>query len=511
MLYNIISVLNSDFYKQCHPEQYDKRITKLVSYDTPRMTRIRGIDAVPVIGQQIYIQERLIEDWNTNFFCRPLNDIIEEYHWIIGETMGENRVHLDKIVALHNLSYLPIEIRMLEEGTMCPIRVPMMEISNTHDNFAWVVNCIETDFSAETWYYAISATVGMMYRKIVNKYYELTSDNPHLAKSAISEFGYRGLHGRSGAIKASTGFLASFNKTATIPAIVEIHAAYGDELKTIGGGMASTEHSVMCSSYAIDGDEITLIRRLLTEVYPDGNFSMVCDSYDYWNVVKNIIPQLKEEILHRDGTLYVRGDSGNPVEILTETVYALWDIFGGTTNSKGYKVLDSHIRAIYGEAITPLRAEKIYENLMHRGFSAENVALGAGSFSMLCLEEAVTYTCMACDAKEDTTRFNIFNRDTFGRAIKTTYGEYDEGGKWPIEIFKDPKTDTGNFKKSQKGACAVVEDPHTGIISYQDGMTLNQAHSAVLGNMLRTVFKDGQLINPTTFTQIRNKLWNNKF
>jgi len=511
MLYNLISVLNSDYYKQCHAEQYDKRIVKLVSYDTPRMSRIKGVTEMPFVGLQLFIKEWLIKDWNENFFDRDLQDIIEEYTWIITETLGGNRLHEEKIIALHNLGYLPIEIRALDEGTMCPIHVPCVEISNTHPDFAWVVNCIETHMSAETWYYGVSTLVGMMYRKIVNEYYEKTSDNIGLSKSAMSEFGYRGLHGRSGAIKASTGFLCSFNKTATIPAIVEIHAAYGDPLNTIGGGMASTEHSVMCSSFALDGSELPLLKRLLTETYPDGPLSCVGDSYDYWNFVHNLIPQLKGEILGRNGTLYVRGDSGNPVEIITQTVFSLWETFGGTVNSKGYKVLDPHVRAIYGEAITPLRAREIFRVLEENGFSAENVALGAGSFSMLCLEEEIIRVCDSCEDEVETTRFNIFNRDTFGRAIKTTYGEAENhNGVMGFNIFKDPKTDTGGFKKSQKGACIVYESIVDGEIKYSDGITLHQAHDAG-NNLLTPVFKNGILLKDTTFHEIRNRLWNGKF
>ena len=106
-----------------------------------------------------------------------------------------------------------------------------------------------------------------------------------MRNSAISEFGFRSLVGLHGAIKASCGFLLSFNKTATIPGIMYASKYYHTPMSVVGGGMASTEHSVMCSSAAIDGDEKVMIRRLLTEVYPNGSFSMVSDSYDYWNVV----------------------------------------------------------------------------------------------------------------------------------------------------------------------------------------------------------------------------------
>ena len=528
-MYNITSILLTDFYKQCHAEQYDSRIKKLVSYYTPRASRFKEIEEIPVIGIQSFIKEYLIDHFNENFFNRPLSSVIAEYEFIIGETMGHNRVNSQKIIDLHKLGYLPLEIKAIDEGTRIPVKCPVIEISNTHDNFAWCTNVIESLMSSELWYQSCTAISGMLYRNIVNKYYDLTSDNLNLKKSAISEFGFRGLPGLQAAQKASMGFLLSFNKTATIPAIYYLHQMYGDEMKTIGTGMASTEHSVMCSSTSLDNDEITLIKKLFTEIYPDGNFSMVCDSYDYWNVIENILPELKEEIFSRNGTVYIRGDSGNPIDISTETVFKLWDIFGGTINSKGFKVLDSHIRVIYGDSITQLRAEKIYEILMKNGFSAENVVLGAGSFSMLCLErEYQELLCVDSYGDEHfttNTKLAPFTRDGFGVAIKTTYGEYEYVGPSmksgnictsdliskiiPFNIFKNPKTDKENFKKSQKGCCIVNRNHHSRKIFYEDGYNL--IDTKFENNFLTTVFKNGKLLKKTSFEEIRNRFWNNEF
>ena len=496
----LIAILLSDFYKQVHASQYDERITKLVNYYTPRSTRIVDWQEVPVIGIQKWIKEYLIDNFNKNFFNLPLNDVLSMYQYVISETLASEYVDIGRITSLHNLGYLPLEIRALEEGTMCPIGCPMIEVSNTHDDFAWLVNNIETIELSELWYPMVTACVGKEYRKIANEYYNLTCDDPELARSAFSDFGFRSLIGQEGANKASLGFLLSFNKTATIPAIWNIYQNYGDNIKSIGSGMASTEHSVMCSSFSIDGDEITSIKRLLKR---KGKLSMVSDSYDYWNLVNNLLPQCKEEILSRDGTLYVRGDSGDPVEIVTETVFRLWEIFGGTINSKGYKVLDSHIRAIYGDGITQRRAIRIYNILMQKGFSVENVALGIGGFSMLIREG---------ECKCGETTYSGFTRDTFGVAIKTTWGEYQIsekiGAYQGFDIFKDPKTDTNKLKKSQKGCC-VVNDI-TGELLWEDGYTLTQAHQHP-NNILKPLFLNGELLRTTTFNEIRNRLWEGSF
>lgn len=248
----------------------------------------------------------------------------------------------------------------------------------------------------------------------------------------------------------------------------------------------------MCSNFAIDGNEYDFVHRLITEIYPNHSFAMVSDSYDYWNMVDEILPNLKSEILAHNGTLYVRGDSGDPVEIVTQTVPRLWETFGGTTNSKGYKVLDSHIRVSYGDSITLTRAREIYRRLISDGFAANNVSLGVGSFSMQCMEG------------EDGTLYP-FTRDTFGIAVKSTYGEVGDR-KFPI--FKNPKTDTGHFKKSQCGMCRVFR-ADDGRLTYEDGYDF--AHVDQDGNLLQTVFENGTLYNVQSLTQIRNMLHDGRF
>jgi len=247
----------------------------------------------------------------------------------------------------------------------------------------------------------------------------------------------------------------------------------------------------MNSNYAVDGDEITMVKRLLNEIYPNNGFSMVSDSYDYWNMVDNIIPQCKDDILRHKGYIGIRGDSGDPVEITTKTVFRLWETFGGTVNSKGYKVLDPHIKVIYGDSITQDRAERIYERLTKWKFAANNVLLGVGSFSMQCLEQGF--------------RYKPFTRDTFGIAIKATYCEVD--GK-PIPIYKDPKTDSGRFKKSHKGCCRVERDQN-GELFCVDGLTFEETENEK--NLMQTVFRDGKMRKEQTLADIRGILHEGRF
>ena len=482
-----------DFYKAVHAEMLPRGINKSVSYETARMSRIKRWNEIVSFIWQPICKTYLVDYFNENFFNRPFDEVISEYKRVMDAALGADNYKIDKIEKLHKLGYLPIEVRALPEGTRVPLHVPIMEISNTHPDFAWLPQSLESLISAESWHPMIAATVGYTYRQIVNKYYDLTCDDNIPRARALGAFDFRGEECTESAIKAGAGWCLSFLNTATVPVVPYLEAMYNCDCtkEPVAFGSPSTEHSVMCSNYAVDGDEETLIRRLLTEIYPNASFSAVLDSYDYLNVVENILPKLKKEILAHNGCMLVRGDSGDCVEVVTKTVFKLWEIFGGTINSKGYKVLDPHIKAIYGDSITVQRCEEIYKILMENGFACSNVALGVGSFSMQCIEE---------DGK-----LMPFTRDTFGIAIKATYCEINGV---PTPIFKNPKE--GGFKKSQKGCCVVHRNHETGEITFEDGKTWEESKNDK-DNMLETIFLDGKMIKEYTLAEVRNRLHGGNF
>lgn len=497
-----------DFYKTAHAAQYPAGLTKMVSYYTPRMSRLGDTDKVTLFGLQAFIQDYLVDAFNQNFFNRDIEEVVAEYKRVLNATIGTDGVGEARVRELHALGFLPLEIRAVPEGVRTDIKVPQIEITNTHPDFVWLVNTIETMLSATMWHTQVSAEVGYRYRQIVEEFAERTCDDSVVRSRLLGDFSMRGQESVESATKSSAAFLLSFLNTATVPAILWLEEHYDCDIgvNQVGYGALSTEHSVMCSNYAVDGDEETQIRRLLTEIYPHQSFSMVSDSYDYWNLVNNILPKLKDEILAHDGCLSVRGDSGDPVEIVTKTVFALWDIFGGTVNSKGFKVLDPHVKALYGDSITPQRCREVYTILEQNGFAINNVSLGVGSFSMQCLEtlELDGYQLSHPFAPRPMT-YKPYTRDTFGIAVKATYAEDKDGN--PIMIFKNPKTDNGHFKKSQRGCCRVFKTKYG--YDYVDGLTWKQANTGE--NELYPVFVNGLFIKRYTLDEVRQNLHNGKF
>lgn len=487
-------LLLCDFYKTVHSEQYPKGLTKLVSYFTPRMSRLDHQDKLVMFGLQAFIKQYLIEYFNDNFFSKTREEVLYEYNRILLYTLGKDVYKDTKVGDLYDLGYLPLEIKAIAEGTMVPMKVPMIEISNTHPNFAWLVNSIETIMSCSLWHPMISANVGYHYRQIVNHYYDISVEDNVSRARALGDFSMRGQESLESAIRSSAGFCLSFLNTATVPTIPFLEHYYNCDCtkEPVAFGAISTEHSIMCSNTAVDGDESTMLRRLLNEVYPNNSFSVVSDSYDYWNFVDNILAECKEDILHHNGALLIRGDSGDPAQIVPETVFRLWNIFGGTINSKGYKVLDPHVKAIYGDSITQQRAKQIFEILIKNGFACNNVSLGVGSFSMQCIEQ--------------DGAIKPFTRDSFGIAVKATYGEI---GEQPLMIFKNPKTDTGNFKKSQRGLCRVHHDEN-GTIIYTDNYDKTTMMPSE-ENLLECVFHNGKMVKEYSLFDIRKRLHGGAF
>lgn len=481
---NTLAMLLSDTYKQCHHRMYPAGLTKLVSYWVPRRSMLKNQSKMVFFGLQAFIKEYLIDYFKKNFFDLSEDDVRKQYTEAMNIQIGEENYDLDPIIKLHKLGYLPLEIRALPEGTLVSMGIPCIELTNTHPDFAFLVQWIECILQVELWKPCCHATIGHMYREIADYWYEKTTDGTP-GNMACADFGMRGMSCMDEAQRCSSAWLLSFNKTSTIPAINYIDRYYDADCEKngIGIGAVSTEHSCMGANFAIDGDEITFVKRLLTELYPNSSFSMVSDTYDYWNMVENILPQCREEIMNHNGKLLVRPDSGDIVEISVKTVKKLWEIFGGSVNGKGYKVLDPHIGIIYGDGCTLQNVQTIWTELEKRGFAANNIAFGVGAFC---------FTAIVEDGK-----MIVVTRDTFGIAMKATYGVID--GK-ELMIFKDPKTDTSHLKKSHKGCCRVYEED--GELKCQD-----QLFGMAEDTLLTTVFKDGELVRDDTFMDIRNRMY----
>lgn len=481
---NLSAMLLCDFYKISHRKMYPEKTELVYSTWIPRESRIKGINGVVFFGLQAFIKTYLIDFFNDNFFNRSKQQVVAEYVRIIETTLLVKNPDVSHIEALHDLGYLPLQIKALPEGSVVPLRVPMMVIYNTNPKFFWLTNYIESLLSCELWQACTSATLALEYRKLFDKYALETAGSTDFVKFQGHDFSFRGMSSLQSSISSGMGHLLSFCGTDTIPAIQGAEKYYNAnvEKELVGTSIPASEHSIQCAYE----DDMAYFSNLLTKVHPEGFVSIVSDGYDLWDVLNRVVPALKDKILARNGKVVIRPDSGDPVKIITGNlegsteaerkgvVELLWDIFGGIVNEQGYKVLDSHIGCIYGDAINLTRANDICSILKAKGFASTNMVYGIGSF---------------------TYQFNT--RDTFGFAMKSTLCVIDGVETF---IFKDPVTDNGT-KKSLKGAVRVFEKD--GVLSYCDALSLEEASHNTL---LKDVFVDGQLLIDSKFSEIRNRL-----
>lgn len=545
-------ILFADFYKPSHISMYDKRSEIVQDNMTPRNAKhfIHFADndqRVMFAGLQGFIKWFLIDMFNNNFFNLPKEEAVADYREVCDSSIG--MVETWGFEALHDLGYLPLEIRALPEGTLSPVQVPMFTIQNTHPDFYWLPNFLESVISAETWKTITTATTFWQYRKLSEKWAAETCDNNDHVAFQNHCFAYRGEAGTHDAAQSEFGQLINSMGTDTIPAILYARRYYNMKGKFVAGSIPASEHSVATTNIGfivgrLQGEhpeltldearflaEVEFMKRYITEIFPKGFVSYVADSYDFWAIITKAAAILKQEIMARDGRVVFRPDSGVPehiiagyytdggdyasfeeaydanaeagyelvqvlgkfyrvkqssgFDVIDETdevpyheavgaVQCLWDIFGGEVNSKGYKVLDSHIGLIYGDSITVVRAKDIFERLKDKGFASSNIVYGVGSF---------------------TTQYTT--RDSLGMAVKAT-GAVIDGQQ--IMVVKEPKTDLS--KKSAKGFLKVVRNMF-GQLELIDNCQLEEVQSK--DNELRRVFYNGKLIVDEDLTTIRER------
>jgi nicotinamide phosphoribosyltransferase len=519
-----------DGYKVDHRRQYPRGTQIIASNLTPRGTRRKNVDKVVFFGLQYFIKEYLLHQWNESFFKQPKDKVLARFARRINNYLGPNKVGTDHIAALHDLGYLPISIYALPEGTIYGLRVPALIIYNTKEEFFWLTNYLETILSTTVWGPCTSATTAFEYKKLLTKYALETVGDASFVPWQGHDFSFRGMFGMEAALMSGGAHLTSFTGTDTIPAIdwLEMYYDADSDKELIGGSVAATEHSVACSvildfvnKVRIEKDgpiiddelmnlaDVEYVKHLITVVYPDGIVSIVADSFDYWNTITNTARILKDVIMARNGKVVFRPDTGNPVDVVcghgyghrVETHYrkgdqmvlpnsieniempiheykgsieCLWDIFGGTTSPKGYRLLDSHVGLIYGDSITLDRAHAICEGLKEKGFASINIVYGIGSFT-----------------------YQHVTRDTDQYAVKATFARVNDRD---INIFKKPKTGDG-MKNSATGLVAVFRNA-AGDLYLKDRATWDEVKNCEF----KQVFCDGALTFENTLSDIRARL-----
>lgn len=501
-------LMHADGYKLSHKKFMEGGCTMLYINLTARSGKyFKFQDAekrVVFIGLQNFIKNVLMKEFN-DFFVRPKDEAIAEFKELVDGYLGVDAIPMDHFEALHDLGYVPLEIKALPEGSKVTLKVPLVTVKNTHPGFAWLVTYIETVMSNELWPVIQSATTAYQYLVLCNRFADETVGNRNHVMFQCHDFSARGLMGREATALVGMGHLASFKGTDTPYAIHNLKKNY-NATGFIGASVPASEHSVTSLGIAVKG-ELETIRYWIEEAYPSGIVSVVSDTIDFWRVVTEYLPALKDVIEARpidangNSRVVVRPDSGDPVriicgyredelyrfngevfsrtgDILTEdevkgAIQVLFEKFGATTNKFGYRELNPHIGLIYGDSITIERAEEIFRRLQQRGFASNNVVFGVGSYT-----------------------YQMATRDSLGIAVKATAAVVNGD---LVPLFKDPKTDDGT-KRSARGLLRVEKEGSEYVLYDM------QTPAEELEGCLEFVFADSILYRDDVWADIVNRV-----
>lgn len=540
-------LLQTDVYKLSHMHLYPAGTEYVYETLTPRKNSFfPWSNKMTVFGYQLFVS-RLKDNFDKNFFQVPEDEMVAETINAVTDVLSEEYAYkiIDQFIALHKLGYLPLKIQALPEGSLVPMQVPVLTIENTLPEFFWLPGYLETILLSETFVTSTVASMARQFHQVADLYADISADSKDFLPFQMHDFSQRGQHGNDAAVLSGVAHLTSFAGTDVIQAPAEIRKHFKTEpTELIGASVLATEHSVMESiSASVDADittdsfnnQLESYRQLIAN-NPSGILSIVSDTYDYWEVVNQVLPALKDEIMARDGKVVIRPDSDTELveltndsvvltksgwqqfittqtmniitlptgrvitkdgladfkpgdhddeisdmdatsELLLATLYSMADTFGYTVNSKGFKVIDSHIGLLHGEGVTLDNVQNVFEALLGSEFSSENIVLGVGAY---------VYSVLV-------------SRDSFGQALKATSVTINGQEK---AVFKNPKTASEKFKKSRRGRVQIIKNDHDEY-EVHDGFDAKTIQT--VPNELTTIFENGSL-QKTSFQEIRNRI-----
>ncbi|MEM7703636.1 MAG: nicotinate phosphoribosyltransferase [Pseudomonadota bacterium] len=451
-------ILATDSYKQSHFLQYPPEARAISAYGEARPNPFS--DEAVFLGLQPFL---------IDYLSAPIlqGDIEEAAEICAAHGVPFNRAGWQAILDDHS-GFLPIEISALAEGTVAPTGVPLFQVVNTDERMPWLSTFIETALLRAIWYPTTVATLSRKCRLIIAKGLEQSSDDPAgQLPFKLHDFGARGVSSGESAALGGMAHLVNFAGTDTLEGIVAARRYYGAEMP--GFSIPAAEHSTM-TSWGRTREEAAYANMLDAFEGEGAPVAVVSDSYDLDHAVESIWGgSLKAAVEGRKGTLVVRPDSGDPVETPARVLAKLWDIFGGTTNAKGYRVLSDRVRVIQGDGMNVDSIARLVDRVTADGFAIDNIAFGMGGG----LLQSVT-------------------RDTLRFAMKAN-ALRDDQGEWR-DVSKEPATDPG--KASKAGRQAVVREGGRLVPRRLD--TVEEGES-----LLKPVWRNGELLRQESWDEVK--------
>lgn len=466
-------ILLADAYKYAHHKFYYPGTTQIYSY-----LESRGgmFNETIFFGLQYFLTEYLE---GQAFTQQDLDEADGFLKQVFGRDDVFDKSKFQYILDKYN-GNLPVKIKAVTEGVAVPTSNVLMTIENTDPECYWLTNFLET-LLMQVWYPCTVATLSNQIRKVVTQFYKETATEGSEAgiDFVLNDFGFRGVSSVESAKIGGAAHLINFNGSDNL-AGSKMAIDYYDATKVYGLSIPATEHSI-CTLLGREG-ELEVFKHVL-RTFPTGTIACVSDSYNIFKACKEYWgTDLRDEILNRDGTLVIRPDSGDPIRTLLEIFTILFDTFGFTTNSKGYKVLPKQVRVIQGDGVNYAEIINMYNALKASGISAENLVLGMGGALLQKVDRDTQKFALKCSSA-------IINGEEV--AVEKSPTEMDANGNI-----------TPSFKKSKGGRLKLVKNK--GIFE-----TVTARQYPELGDELHTVLENGKLINTISFEEVRANANNN--
>jgi nicotinamide phosphoribosyltransferase len=460
-------LLLADAYKYSHHKLYFPGTTGIYSYLESRGGRF---SETVFYGLQYFLMEYL---QGQSFDKHDIDEAEQMLNGVFGRTGVFERKNFEYILSRHD-GKLPVRIKAVPEGSAVPVKNVLMTIENTDPRCYWLTNFLET-LLMQVWYPSTVATLSREVKKVVESYFDKTVDesNHGAIEFVLNDFGFRGVSSVESAGLGGSAHLLNFCGSDTVYASAFAKKYYNAK-EVYGMSVPATEHSIM-TLLGANGE-----RRIFDHVlnaYPEGVLSCVSDSYDVFHAVSELWGEdFRERILSRKGSLVIRPDSGDPIQTLTKVFQILFEKFGFTINTKGYRELPRQVRVIQGDGVDFESIQRIYQVLTNQGIAADNLLLGMGG----ALLQKV-------------------NRDSQKFALKCSAAELD--GKWrdvkkaPVEMNEAGQL-IPSFKTSKAGRMKLI--------------TTSKGYSTVSENdpgddLLQTVFENGEIKTAYSFEEIRQR------
>lgn len=455
-------LLNADSYKASMFLQYPPKTEAVFSYIESRGGRY---DTTVFFGLQAFIKEYLLT---------PITQEDIDEADAIWTAHGEpfNREGWQYILDTHN-GYMPVEINAAPEGMVIQNKNVLATIENTDPNCFWLTTFLETALLRAVWFPTTVATNSREIKKIIARYLNETGDVGGLAFK-LHDFGMRGTSSYESSMLGGMAHIVNFMGTDTISSVVGAKRYYNSEVSAFS--IPASEHSIS-TAWGPENEEGYATNMVDTFSKDYALFATVADTYNVYEYVKMLGTVLKEKViaLGQSGkTWVVRPDSGDPTVVPIEVIELLMERFGYTTNEKGYKVLPSYVRVIQGDGVNADSIETILSRMKAKGISADNIAFGMGG-------------ALLGAPQRDDQKF----------AMKASAIKID--GEWK-DIYKDPITDRG--KTSKRGRLGLVQACGLGSCGFQ---TVPKDVADKQGNILRPVFRNGELLVDEDFETIRSR------